>query len=989
MAKFRTSARTVDMLGRQQIAGIPTAISELFKNAHDAYATHVEADYFRPENLLVLRDNGLGMTLDDITTRWLVLGIHSRTDHTSNLDSLAANLDLPIRARTGEKGIGRLAIAAIGPQVLVVTRARRSEGLHPLVASFINWTIFELPGVALDEIDVPVIELHNDDLPNGDDLARLVDSVRQNLKGLRGKTDDQIIDRIEQELSEASFDVGDLQQRFSGTRFEGSNTGTHFYIQPTDTMLATALDAKPELRRIGDLQKTLMGFANTMVPKRSRAPITTAFRDHRSPDYCESVIGPEEFFTPEEFASADHAIQGEFDEYGQFMGTVSVYGREPEPHVIAWPEARGRRTSCGPFTIDFAYLQGRLRESRVPRNDWSELSNKLNKMGGLYIYRNGIRILPYGNTDYDFLNIEERRNLGAGYYFFSYRRIFGVIDLPLDSTNRLIEKAGREGFRENRGYRQFRSILENFFVQLAADFFRDESLRGGLYGQIKAELDRQHRARQRQAQQSRQRRHAFEELLRDRAALIASTEPIVAVDAVLQKLLGDLSSAAQLSDPDDKIRAIVGAEIAAHDHLSDLRNRLRVRQPRGFALSKTLRQDLLAYRAEYNRLEEETLKPALTRLHELVDEAALELDASRRRRFDAATQAAWSAARESVSESRRHSEEQLRATQDLVSAAMREAIAELESQLNEIAQRVQRTDLANLDDSELVQLRLDYDEEIESIASQKRAQLDAIARQLESITVVPDEFGDIILQEDVTGAIEEELIALQERAEADLELTQLGMAIEIVDHEFQATIRSIRNNLRRFRAWADVNEHLSEVYNNIRVSFDHLDGYLTLFTPMHRRLYRSEVLIQGSKIERFLQDLFKERLKRHDIDLSASSSFKKHSFKGYPSSFYPVFVALIDNAIFWLQDQTYSREIRLDAIEGMMTLSDNGPGISERDRDIVFEPGFTRKPGGRGLGLYISKDVLAKAGYDLIIGEPLDGKGTMFTLCPTRDPDDE
>ena len=38
MALFRARARTLDMLGRQQIAGIPTAISELFKNAHDAYA---------------------------------------------------------------------------------------------------------------------------------------------------------------------------------------------------------------------------------------------------------------------------------------------------------------------------------------------------------------------------------------------------------------------------------------------------------------------------------------------------------------------------------------------------------------------------------------------------------------------------------------------------------------------------------------------------------------------------------------------------------------------------------------------------------------------------------------------------------------------------------------------------------------------------------------------------------------------------------------
>ncbi|WP_420026944.1 hypothetical protein ACN9LS_16300 [Escherichia coli] len=46
MAKIRTKARALDMLGRQQIAGIPTALSELFKNAHDAYADNVEVDFF-------------------------------------------------------------------------------------------------------------------------------------------------------------------------------------------------------------------------------------------------------------------------------------------------------------------------------------------------------------------------------------------------------------------------------------------------------------------------------------------------------------------------------------------------------------------------------------------------------------------------------------------------------------------------------------------------------------------------------------------------------------------------------------------------------------------------------------------------------------------------------------------------------------------------------------------------------------------------------
>ena len=72
-ATFKARARTLDMLGRQQIAGIPTAISELFKNAHDAYAENVEVDYYRREGLFVLRDDGRGMTREQFVDRWLTI----------------------------------------------------------------------------------------------------------------------------------------------------------------------------------------------------------------------------------------------------------------------------------------------------------------------------------------------------------------------------------------------------------------------------------------------------------------------------------------------------------------------------------------------------------------------------------------------------------------------------------------------------------------------------------------------------------------------------------------------------------------------------------------------------------------------------------------------------------------------------------------------------------------------------------------------------
>ena len=93
MSRFTTRARAVEMLGRQQIAGIPTAINELFKNAHDAYAEIVEVDYYRPEQLFVLRDDGLGMTLDDFETKWLALGTESKFFGSGGLASIAEELE--------------------------------------------------------------------------------------------------------------------------------------------------------------------------------------------------------------------------------------------------------------------------------------------------------------------------------------------------------------------------------------------------------------------------------------------------------------------------------------------------------------------------------------------------------------------------------------------------------------------------------------------------------------------------------------------------------------------------------------------------------------------------------------------------------------------------------------------------------------------------------------------------------------------------------
>src|SRR6201995_4990946 len=104
MAHFRARARALDLLGRQQIAGIPTAINELFKNAHDAYADKVEVDYFRKERLFIIRDDGLGMTKEDFESRWLTLGTESKFLNAKSPPP-PKHPHKPDRPIMGEKGI--------------------------------------------------------------------------------------------------------------------------------------------------------------------------------------------------------------------------------------------------------------------------------------------------------------------------------------------------------------------------------------------------------------------------------------------------------------------------------------------------------------------------------------------------------------------------------------------------------------------------------------------------------------------------------------------------------------------------------------------------------------------------------------------------------------------------------------------------------------------------------------------------------------------
>jgi two-component system sensor histidine kinase HydH len=64
---------------------------------------------------------------------------------------------------------------------------------------------------------------------------------------------------------------------------------------------------------------------------------------------------------------------------------------------------------------------------------------------------------------------------------------------------------------------------------------------------------------------------------------------------------------------------------------------------------------------------------------------------------------------------------------------------------------------------------------------------------------------------------------------------------------------------------------------------------------------------------------------------------------------------------------------------------DTGSGIPTEQLTQIFEPLYTTKPGGSGLGLYIVQEIVAAHGGTLVVESAL-GCGTTFTVTlPTTD----
>lgn len=130
-------------------------------------------------------------------------------------------------------------------------------------------------------------------------------------------------------------------------------------------------------------------------------------------------------------------------------------------------------------------------------------------------------------------------------------------------------------------------------------------------------------------------------------------------------------------------------------------------------------------------------------------------------------------------------------------------------------------------------------------------------------------------------------------------------------------------------------------------------------------------------------------LRQHNIILDLDIEPSLPAIKGDRERLKQVFVNLILNAVQVMPDGGRLSVCGFATQEAVcISFQDTGPGIAEEDLKQIFQPFYTTKPGGGGLGLALSDQIVKIHGGEIRAESGPEG-GATFTVCLPRSSEHE
>ena len=417
---FRPRARIMLTLGLELISSETVALAELVKNAYDADANFVlirlTGSTSQGQGVIDVLDDGSGMSPEVVSGVWLEPATPSRRRRPTSAGG---------RRSLGEKGLGRLAVAKLAERMSLHTKPAGGAETDLEV----NWSDFEDVEKYLDEID---ISWHSHDARTfaADGLAAQMWRRAIKLYG----------DETGPTPWSPRVDQGTLL-RLSGLRSDWTE----------------------QLAR--DVERTLSRLVSPSAELAGQQTDFTVFLDLPAPlAAIGGLIGP-----PEELRRPHYRMDATVKADGEVELTTRLrLGDKPKTETLHLTGVRGRDPKCGPFTLHLlAWDRDRaaLEEIAAPGSRYQDVRQALNRAAGVSVYRDGFRVLPYGEVGNDWLELDRRR-IDDPSHRLSNNQVVGTVSITRDTNPDLFDQTNREGLVAGEPFADFRHMILELLVTL-------------------------------------------------------------------------------------------------------------------------------------------------------------------------------------------------------------------------------------------------------------------------------------------------------------------------------------------------------------------------------------------------------------------------------------------------------------------------------------------------------------------------------------------
>ncbi|MBI6682139.1 sensor histidine kinase [Pseudomonas viridiflava] len=410
--RFSVDASHISRLGLELVSKQETAISELIKNAYDADTPRVEVDFYKTDTaggVLEIIDYGTGMSREQLLNGFMRI-------------STAEKVTEPLspkygRQRAGRKGIGRFAAQRLGRKLSIVTQ---QDGAQFCLKLTIDWDKF-LTGIDLHMIASQIIVLP----------AHEMSGTTMRIEELRDSWS-------EAQIRRAFRFVSDLLQPFK--------------LSPPEILPKLDLFQVPYAPDPGfvvNFYKTVDGDREKIASHEQNILSTAS-------GYVTARVenGGQAFIS---LSSSMHPVKLD-DVPLKFDAKLRTKSKDK---VTSYNLLDGIQLSAHYFIAD-----------ELPQGTRGMVRDILNRTGGIRIYRNGFRVLPYGESFDDWLSLQRSSALREVLPPHHNTNFLGFVEITDVDGNHFQETASREGLIENEAFHQLQDFAYRTIIAAVMEIAR-------------------------------------------------------------------------------------------------------------------------------------------------------------------------------------------------------------------------------------------------------------------------------------------------------------------------------------------------------------------------------------------------------------------------------------------------------------------------------------------------------------------------------------